>query len=211
MAIKHGGQITSVTREVLTFDDILMTYYNEESNVSEVDWYNAALSYVKRQDLKHMHKLDYLDISEYLCYMYQCNLTFPAQSDTSLTVEMPLYPTINYGTYSADVYKYELNMSALSGWRGTPDINVTIASNGYYVDSSTELVQTASGYEIKQVESLLEKQWFTLSSISDYDKGIGSNTLILIITIVVVLILCATPIVIVALVIGLDNAKRKRS
>lgn len=210
IAIKNGGQITSVTREVLTFDDILMTYYSEESNLSEADWYNAALSYVKRQDLKYMRSLDYLDIAKCLCYAYQCNLTFPAQSDTFLTVEMPLYPTIDYGTYSADVYKYELDMSALSGWRGNPDIDVSIASNGYYVDSSAELTQTASGYEIKQVESLLEKQWFTLSPIPDYDKGIGSNTQMIIITVVVLLIVFAIPIVIVSLVLGLDHAKRKK-
>lgn len=215
VVVENGGKVTSVTKDVLTFDDLLMTYYDEESSLSATDWYNAALSEVINCEfIKYPQDLDLFDISDRLAYMYQCNLVVPAQGDVALTVKMPIYPTIDGYSYDENVYEYVLDLSALSNWRGTPDVNVIITTDGYYVKSSLDLKETATGFESKKIDSSTNLS-FTLSEVPNFDKDKDStskqfNSRVLYVLLIIIGIIYLIPIVTVSIVLVNDRAKRKR-
>lgn len=216
VVVENGGKVTSVTKDVLTFDDLLMTHYDEESGLSAIDWYNAALSEVIDQDfLTYPRDLNFFDIRDSLSYMYQCNLVVPAQGEATLTVKMPLYPTVDGYSYDENVYEYVLDLSALSNWRGNPDVNVAIITDGYYVKSSLDLKETATGFELRKIDSSINNLSFTLSEVPDFDKDKDSSSYesdseALAVFLIIISIIYLIPIITVSVVLGCDKAKRKK-
>lgn len=211
--IENGGKITAVSNEMITFDDLAMTYYDGENDISETDWYNAVLTIVK-DGFRRQLGLKFLDVSDELYYMYQCNLTVPAQSPVTLEVEMPLYPTINSNGYTADVYEYKVDLSNLSNWSGTPDVSVSVVTDGYFVDSPLQFEATSTGYNVLKVDNSLQNFVFTLSETPDVESVIVSiekaERKVLTDIIVTIGVCYLVPIVTVSVVLGCDNAKRKR-
>lgn len=219
IVVENGGKITSVSREVKTFDDLLMTFYDEESNLSTTDWYNAALSSVKRNGLEYLRSLNYFNITNSLSYMYQCNLVVPAQGEAVLTVKMPLYPTVDCENYDKDVYEYELDLTALSNWCGSPEVNLSIVTDGYFVNSSVDLKETPTGFELNKISPSTKKLTFTLSEVPDFDKnkdqdkGPSSNendSRFLVVLLIIIGIIYLVPIITVSVVLGYDRTKREK-
>lgn len=211
--IENGGNIAAVSSQVLTFDDLAMTYY-DVSVLSATDWYNAVLSAVN-DGFSRMRGLKFFDISDRLGYMYQCDLTVPAHSDVNLTVQMPLYPTIDYNNYSDDVYQYELDVTNLSYWQGAPNVSVLIITEGFYIDSSFTLQQIKNGFENENLDKTVGKFTFTLSTnpnvISVKEANRKKERKVYIVIIALIALCYAVPITTVAIVIGCDNAKRKKT
>lgn len=212
-----GGDVTYLSREQVSFDELAMSYYDEESDISKVDWYNAvfaSINNIKPTNLANAYNINFFDMTGKLSYMYQCNLTVPAQSDVSLEVEMPLYPTINCDDYTVNVYEYVMNPSGLSNWRGTPDISVSVITEGYYVDSSLQLKQTSTGYDVLNVDSKMSDFFFTLSRTPNFESSTAASerTERRIVAILGIIVgLCyLVPIVTVSVVLGCDKAKRNR-
>lgn len=211
--IQNGGKIASVIYDSVSFDDLLMTYYDEASGLSSVDWYNAALSYVKDNKLESLRNLHYFDMTQRMSYMYECFLTVPAQTEVTYAVLMPLYPDIDWGR-TEDVYIYDLDISALSNWQGYPTVRASIVTKGYQVKASyyAELIQTATGFEIEgndlskpTLSFALSERLVSSSNGQDALNRLGKAFLI------VAAIIALIPIVAVWTVIGVDASKRKKA
>lgn len=219
--VADGGKLINMDSSVMTFDDIAMTYHNNQNGLSESDWYNAVLSMCKSVlnvsvDTPSLRSLKFFDMDSCLTYMYQCNLVVPSQTDVSQTVRMPLYPTVDCFHHDEDVYIYNIDMSSLSQWRGTPEVSMYISTDGYYVQASHELTPTASGFKLERISTATKELSFTLSEVAGFDKDDNSSvgdvgTRLLIALLVVAITIALIPIITVSTVLGLDRAKRKKA
>ncbi|MDE7265589.1 MAG: hypothetical protein K2N52_04875 [Clostridia bacterium] len=124
----------------MTFKELVLAYRDENSDVSEVDWYNAMLDYIE--------EFGYL--AEYVNYrlMRWCEyrLTIPAGGRLVNEVTVPLYPDIN-GYYSPSVYGYEYLLSPARCWAAFGSLEIVI-NTPYFVlgNSLGEFEKTEDGY-----------------------------------------------------------------
>ncbi len=205
--------VTPISNEKISLDDLILSYYDAESNLSQTDWYNAVISYMKNYELAGVKTLDYFDVSDSLFYMYRYDLTVPAQSTVSQNVTVPLYPTVDGHSYDKDVYEYCLDTSHLVQWSGNPKINISVYSNGYYVKSSKDVNLTSWGFTLENTKPSNDCFTFTFCETADFDnssnemgRALGSVGLL----VIVICLFCAlVPIVAVSIVLGLDKSKRK--
>ena len=145
--------------------------------------------------------------------MYRYDLTVPAQTTVSQNVTVPLYPTVDGHSYDKDVYEYCLDTSHLVQWGGSPQINISVYSNGYYVKSNQEVDLTSWGFTLENTKPSNDCFTFTFCETADFNnssnemgRALGSVGLL----VIVICLFCAlVPIVAVSIVLGLDKSKRK--
>ena len=211
--ISYAHDSTLGKYEEISLDDLIFSYYDAESILLQTDWYNAVISYMKNYEFAEVQTLDYFDVSKSLYYMYRYDLTVPAQTTVSQNVTVPLYPTVDGHSYDKDVYEYCLDTSHLVQWGGSPQINISVYSNGYYVKSNQEVELTSWGFTLENTKPSNDCFTFTFCETADFNnssnemgRALGSVGLL----VIVICLFCAlVPIVAVSIVLGLDKSKRK--
>lgn len=122
-----NGTMECLDTEQTTLKELVLSSRPADSDVSEVDWYNAAIDLLTRSECGY----GYLDgeplesLLGSLMGWYEYTLTIPAGGMVVNTVAAPLYPDINSGWEPA-IYSYEYLLSPARGWAdfGTLDIYV---------------------------------------------------------------------------------------
>lgn len=117
------GNMELVSTEQTTLREYLLSVRPENSGISDVDWYNAAVQMMVRSECAY----GYLDVGFGMELMgwYEYELTIPAGETLVNTVTAPLYPDIHAGWEPA-IYTYEYLLSPAEGWAdfGTLTIHV---------------------------------------------------------------------------------------
>lgn len=209
--VENGGDVTLASSGTFTFDEFVMFFIDAESNLSPSDWFNAVVAHFNSAGFT-VKDTSFFELPN-MSYMYQCNLTVPARGEAIIAVNIPLYPTVDRYSYSAPVYEYTMDFSALRNWNGLPQISVSVATDGYYVKSSCEINETSNGFELVNPYISSRKTSFTISDNPNFDKKESNNDGSdkgLIALCISLGVLALIPAVATWVVLGCDRAKKRK-
>jgi len=164
----------------MTMKDFTLTCWNEETGVSESDWYNAVISQFNlRDDGKGILCLDtYLDVSDDLMRWYRYDITLGPGETIVNTVTAPIYPAIN-ANRKPPVYGYTYLLSPASTWADFGKLDIVINTPHYMLDSSLKgFEKTENGYALS-LDGLPEGELeFTLCEEKRTSSGSGGGILL---------------------------------
>lgn len=136
---QKGGHITLVSRTEQTFgDELAFINRPKDSDISDVDWYNALSSkfdYVRNVTVFSPQYLTVLGIDGYnggyeLFRWCQYTLSIAPGQSVVNAVTVPLFPSVDVH-YDPDVYEFTYYLSPATTWAGFKDLTVNIHTNGY--------------------------------------------------------------------------------
>ena len=134
----------------MTFRDFALLGYDPESEISELDRYNAVVDcmisdYEKRGEILTLPVV--MNIEENLMRWYQYQMTVPAGETVINEVSAPIYPDIN-GRMNPSVYQYTYLLSPARSWAGFGKLDIKIITPYYLIESDIfpKLEKTESGY-----------------------------------------------------------------
>jgi hypothetical protein len=128
-------EVTLQDKEEITFEEYCMTGYDAASGCSEVDYYNATLAYLTRND-------SYYEYTEGTCYFTKYGLagdsclqamqifgvTLEPGARTTVTVKSPLYPFVHdYET--PPIYTYPIALPAAEQWSACGQLSVHVLTD----------------------------------------------------------------------------------
>ena len=115
-----AGEITLTDKRTITFRDLAMSKWSEESGVKDVDWYNAFASEFRSPNGQRT-----LDISDMLKPWYRYEITLAPGEHAVNTVTSPIYPIANT-KYSPAIYTYEYYCERMTTAEGFEGIEVVV-------------------------------------------------------------------------------------
>lgn len=148
---QKGGHLSLVSRQEQTFGDEL-AYINrhEDSDVLDIDWYNALSNTLKSlRDRTVINPLEFV-ISRYpeFSLFRWCQYTLsiaPGQTIVN-SVTVPLFPARNE-RYIPAVYEFIYYLSPATTWAGFKDLTVNIHTDGYLLNYAIKgFAKTDGGY-----------------------------------------------------------------
>ncbi len=218
-----AGEIKLTGKRVITFRDLAMSKWSEESGVKEVDWYNAFAYEFSRNN--GQRTLDMLDI---LVPYYRYEITLAPAEHAVNTVIAPIYPTANT-RFSPAIYTYEYIRGELrsdENYQGTevmintPYCHVMKEFGWLVVNYSTNTIYadcevTDSGYRyVPENDRNADHIVFTLSESDDpkHHSALGDIIIFFMLALIFHYIVMPIGIVIIAIVviIFIVKAVRKR-
>lgn len=182
------GSMELVSTEQMTLKEYVLSARPEHSEVSDVDWYNAAIQQMALSECAY----GYLDMGFGMELMswYEYALTIPAGQTLVNTVTAPLYPDIHSG-WEPSIYTYEYLLSPAKGWADFGTLDIQIKTPFYMTQCNLDGFEKTDGGYLLQLDSLPEKELvFVLSADAHPDKPgtHGTKTLLLFAGIGIVLI-----------------------
>ena len=136
------GEADLVSEEAMTFEDYLLRF-DHPADISRVDWYNAMVDMLARQDvIIEVHQPQYS-----LMRWLQYTLHFEPGETLVNTVTAPCYPAIE-NSYEPPVYTYTYLLSPASTWKEFGSLKVEILTGFILQDENkTDFAKTEKGYE----------------------------------------------------------------
>lgn len=136
METEIPGSVTPVKTESLTLQELIFKEYDPEQGVSEVDWYNAVTTYLKRNTMGSAS----IDCTAPMQLMrwYQYEITLGPGETLKNAVTAPLYPEIDL-RYAPPLYTYTYLLSPAQTWKSFGDIDIHIETPFCLVDSEDTL------------------------------------------------------------------------
>lgn len=136
-----NGSVELVSSDKMTFMEFVMSEYPEDSNILELDWYNAAVVQLKRSSAASSSyssiindtKLFYL--KSWLLRWYEYEITLSPGERIINTVTAPIYPDIDKG-FSSSVYHYTYLLSPAKTWTDFGSLNIVINTPFYLIDNN---------------------------------------------------------------------------
>ena len=117
-----AGAVTLTDKRTITFRDLAMSKWSEESGVKDVDWYNA-FAYLFGVKIDNYVRV--LDLSDKLVPWYRYEITLSPGERAVNTVTAPIYPTANT-KYSPAIYTYEYYCEGMATAEGFEGIEVVV-------------------------------------------------------------------------------------
>ncbi len=154
------GIVSLTNTETMTLEDLTLENWSEETGISKVDWYNAAITAFNEDywenfwfTSKYNYVLDYYGLSESadnfmknLMRWYEYEITIEPKSSITNTVTAPIYPEIKE-LYEPDIYDYRYLLSPASTWASFGDLEIIINTPFYITESSIDgFTKTETGY-----------------------------------------------------------------
>lgn len=145
------GVMTLYETETITFREFaLQGWFEEHTDVSESDWYNAKVALLKDAEQTSYGSMLYLWHANLnaptLMRWYEYEITLRPGERVVNTVTAPIYPAIDL-TYEPDVYEYTYLLSPATTWGQFGELKIVI-NTPYFVTESTidGFEKTESGY-----------------------------------------------------------------
>lgn len=215
----YGGlpmeiEVTLQEKEEITFEEYCMTGYDAASGCSEVDYYNATLAYLTRND-------NYYEYTEGTCYFSKYGLagdsclqamqifgvTLEPGARTTVTVKSPLYPFVHdYKT--PPIYTYPIALPVAEQWSTCGQFSVHVLTDlrlkkwDYYPDPK-EFTEVEDGYTYT---GEIDAQYLIVSTSKggvNIDFGGLAMMFFFVVILIIVLLLHALPVLLVVAVIVL--------
>lgn len=148
-----GGAVSFKGKEVMTFEDFALLNREEDSPVSEIDWYNAVITELCEGGRNG--EFPVVSLSSYesgfardLMRWYQYEITLEPGEKAVNTVVAPMYPDIDL-TYVPAIHEYTYLVSPASTWADFGELKIILNTPYYLTKSSYEgFKKTDSGYEV---------------------------------------------------------------
>lgn len=214
----YGGlpmeiEVTLQEKEEITFEEYCMTGYDAASGCSEVDYYNATLAYLTRND-------SYYEYSEGTCYFTKYGLagdsclqamqifgvTLEPGARTTVTVKSPLYPFVHdYKT--PPIYTYPIALPVAEQWSACGQVSVHAVTDlqlkkwDYYPDPK-EFTEVEDGYTYT---GAIDTQYLIVSTSKgrvNIDFGGLLMTFFFVVILIIMLLLHALPVLLAVVVIA---------
>ena len=161
---KTDGNITLKHSEQMIFRDFAFREYDNNSGISENDWYNAQVAFMNDGSKDWMYGGIYTEKSSFsLMRWYEYTLTLEPGQTLTNTVTAPLYPAIDAG-YTPSIYTYTYLLSPAKTWAQFGELKIVV-NTPYYMTENNQgsFSGTEKGYELT-LPGLPEKELtFTLS------------------------------------------------
>lgn len=210
--VKTHGNVGIINSYKYDFESLALSFRDENSTVSDIDWYNAVLDAIKVNSFS-FYKPDgrFLPSGFRLMRWYEYSLTLAPGERVVNEVSAPVYPDIN-GYYTPSVFTYRYLLSPAKCWAEFGDFEVIINTPYYLLDGSLEgMEKTEFGYRFS-AETLPDGELdFTLCASENpaRDKsGFGLYTFIIIMLTLPIVYLAA--LFITAVVLAVMYIRRKK-
>ena len=220
-----AGEITLTDKRVITFRDLAMSKWSEESGVKDVDWYNA-FAYLFGVKIDNYERV--LDLSDKLFPWYRYEITLAPGERAVNTVTAPIYPTANT-KYSPAIYTYEYYCEGMATAEGFAGIEVVVNTpycliredlGGMFMYETgwvqaRDYESTDSGYRyVPENDRNADHIVFTLSESDDPERNSEAGEFLVYLFLLLLVYYVVYPIAIIALiiiaVIVIVKAVRKR-
>lgn len=142
--------------KTMTFEEFVFEGYSEKTNVSPIDWYNAALCSFKSSPKNALEKNYYFtyvyqsgnpsDFISRLMRWYEYEITLNPGESIKNTVTAPLSPDVN-AAYEPPIFSFTYLLSPASTWADFKNLKVIINTPYYMIDNSIDgFVKNDEGY-----------------------------------------------------------------
>ena len=206
------GEELSPEKEI-TFKDLMLAYRSPNSEVSEIDWYNAAMDYMDFYGFLHY------TMKNSLMRWFEYQLAVPAGGRIQNEVTAPMYPDI-YEDYSPNLYRYEYLLSPAKCWASFGTLDITVNTPYYLSDSSLGKFEKVEGGYTMHLNKLPDGELnFTLCESKHHtrpgaffdadDVPVLKGFVIVLSVIFGIQIIAAIPLIIVFAVKGMFSSKPK--
>jgi len=148
-----GGTMTLDSREELSFRDLALSKWSEDSGVSEIDWYNAIVAMLTGSSDStgsnlHLWEFGSFDLSRYLMRWYEYEISVGPGERIVNTVTAPIYPDID-SRYEPPIYEYTYLLSPAKTWAEFGTLDIIVNTPHYMTVSGSEGFQYNNpGYEL---------------------------------------------------------------
>lgn len=150
------GTVVHYETETMTFKDFAMQgWFEEHTTVSESDWYNAIVAFIKDAETSSFGSMLYLwnpyvINSPTLMRWYEYEITLAPGERIVNTVTAPIYPSID-SSYKPSVYEYTYLLSPAKTWAKFGEIEIVINTPYFATEFNLDgLERTENGYTLTQ-------------------------------------------------------------
>lgn len=188
-----NGKANIVSKEELTFEDLAMSKYNEDSQILAMDWYNAIVDMIHDEESMIIDIENDLDISHELMRWYDYTIEVKPNTSIINKVIAPIYPAID-SNYNPPIYEYTYLLSPASRWKEFENLEIEIHTNYFLVkDNFNSFLKTDDGYSMTLKKLPSTELQFTLCSqkkaTNHQDHFIPCLSIITIINIIIIYII----------------------
>lgn len=133
--------------EEMTFKDFAMQGYDDDSGVSQTDWYNARIDQLNSNSGYYGElALPGYDLIPQMLRWYQYELTLQPGERITNTVTAPIYPSFNTA-YNPNIYRYTYLLSPAKTWSDFGTLDIVVNTPFYITESDIEgFEKTEAGY-----------------------------------------------------------------
>lgn len=172
-----GGSMTVFKTETLTFKDLALDRYQQDSGILEYDWYNAFVEMMKQSAWKEYGVIADLpgeaDTLRNLMCWYEYEIELKPGERIVNTVTAPMYPSFNIN-YNPPLYEYEYLLSPAQTWAAFGTLDIAVNTSYLMQESSIEGFKPVDAGYIKHFDGLPEGELtFTLCSEEDISSNNG--------------------------------------
>ena len=214
---KIDGAIYVKSVETMTADDLIFANYDENGEISRVDYYNIMQdridSYIGDNPRGYLnyYAFNYSDWQVMRWYEYEISIAAGATIENSVTA--PIYPDINE-EYEPAKFTYKYLLSPATGWAGFSNLNITIATPHYILYSSVGELENVDGEYTAKFDRLPEGELsFETCASQNPEHHVDVAWTVIVILIIGALVWFALSVVatiITAIVLGVKAATRKK-
>lgn len=220
-----NGTVSYQKKDTSTLEQFLLKNYNDEMDISKVDYYNSLLDYlmIKTKDYgfftgdPRYYQANSNELFSYLLMRwYQYKIVIGPKETITNSVTAPIYPAINMD-YNPTLYTYTYLLSPASTWASFNDLEIVINSPFYIINSSIDgFEKTENGYRLIS-DNLPDKELEFSLSVSEevVKKKSSAFSMIVLASVYVVfgffLLLISIAVIILIILIVLKAYKKKRS
>ena len=206
-----NGTLSLTSKSETTFKELALSMRDENSNVTEVDWYNATIDMLNDEygSVNGDVALS-LYLNDYLMGWYKYELIVPAGGRVINTVTAPLYPNIDAG-YEPPKYEYNYLLSPANSWASFGELTININTTAYMLDNSLvgfEKVDT--GYKLVRNGLPDEELIFTLCAEERPKKEINWGYYLIILIPIAILVTVVAIIITIVVVVKKKRKKAKK-
>ncbi len=143
-----NAEFTLHETESMTLLDFALGMREEDSAVSDVDWYNSVVFCLTSGSRIEGYPVVSPDVSNNLMRWYQYDITLAPGERIVNTVTAPMYPAIDM-SYVPAVFEYTYLVSPASTWADFGELKIVINTPYYLTECSYQgFEKTESGYEM---------------------------------------------------------------
>ena len=147
------GTMTLENTETYTFKEFALEGWDEETGVSEVDWYNAVIAELLADETHYEYPIVDLErysdgLNRYLMRWYEYEITLEPGKRIVNAVTAPMYPAINLN-YEPAIFRYTYLLSPAKTWKSFGELEIVVNTPYYITESNIEgFTKTENGYSL---------------------------------------------------------------
>lgn len=210
-----AGNVTLANTQSTTFEDYVLTERNENSTVSDIDWYNAYVAMINN-DVHSMgqypltfHPMNALNFEHDLMRWYEYELTFEPGQHLVNTVTAPMYPAIDKD-YSPNIYEYTYLLSPAKTWSEFGELQIVISPYYYMTACNLDGFELGKDGYMLTLDGLPDGELtFTLST-SDSPVKQKYNPLANPVDLIIIVSICVSVVVIAGGITAIVFIRRKK-